>query len=114
MTTKHTPGPWFVLKSTQYMAIFSGQDEHDDTGRNIVDIAANEKVTPDDKRKAPYWIHDAEDAANARLIAAAPDLLHALRLMLREHDALQMAEGSTDDRWAAATLARAVLNKLGD
>lgn len=44
--------------------------------------------------------------ANARLIAAAPNLLHALRLMLREHDALQMADGKTEDRWPAAATAR--------
>ena len=49
--------------------------------------------------------------SNSRLIAAAPDLLHALNLMLREHDALQMAENSTEDRWPAATLARAVISK---
>ena len=50
-------------------------------------------------------------AANARLIAAAPDLAWALERMLREHDALQMAIGSTEDRWEAATYARATLAK---
>ena len=50
-----------------------------------------------------------ELAASLRLAAAAPDLLHALRLMMREHDALQMAEGSTNDRWPAATIARAAI-----
>ncbi len=48
---------------------------------------------------------------DARLIAAAPDLLAALRLMLREHDALQMAKGNTGDRWPAATKARAAIAK---
>ena len=51
------------------------------------------------------------EETHADLIAAAPDLLHALRLMLREHDALQLAEGSTEDRWTAATLARVAINK---
>lgn len=51
--------------------------------------------------------------ANARLLAAAPDLLHALRLMLREHDALCLADGMTEDRWPAATLARAVIAQAG-
>ena len=48
---------------------------------------------------------------DARLMAAAPDLLDALRLMLREHDALQMAKGETGDRWPAATKARAAIAK---
>ena len=48
---------------------------------------------------------------DARLIAAAPDLAWALQRMLAEHDALQMAAGSTEDRWEAATYARATLAK---
>lgn len=62
----------------------------------------------------PVTVCSARSEADARLIAAAPDMLHALRLMLREHDALQMAAGSTEDRWPAATLARSILNRLGD
>ena len=53
-----------------------------------------------------------EQMANARLIAAAPDLLWALEKMLREHDALQLAENKTNDRWAAATYARATIAKV--
>lgn len=60
-------------------------------------------------RIATLW--DGTDYQTAALIAAAPDLLHALRLMLREHDALQLAKGSTEDRWTAATIARAAINK---
>ena len=51
------------------------------------------------------------DESDARLIAAAPDLLHALNLMLREHDALCLANGTTEDRWPAAGIARAAINK---
>jgi hypothetical protein len=99
MTTKHTPGPWLyhIEPGSTHAAIV------DIDGTHIVDLLTIENSTA----------HSSLNN-NARLIAAAPDLLHALRLMLREHDALQMAEGSTHDRWAAATLARAVLNKLGD
>ena len=104
MTTKHTPGPWSTWEF-EPRAIAVGPDAGGLAVAEIVSTNAHGITTAQTEERG---------AANARLIAAAPDLLHALRLMLREHDALQMAEGSTDDRWAAATLARAVLNKLGD
>lgn len=49
--------------------------------------------------------------SNSRLISAAPDLLEALEKMLREHDALQLAENRTGDRWLAATVARLAIRK---
>jgi predicted HD phosphohydrolase len=104
MTTKHTPGPWSTWEFDA-RSIAVGPDAGGLAVAEIVSTNAHGITTAQTEERG---------AANARLIAAAPDLLHALRLMLREHDALQMAEGSTDDRWAAATLARAVLNKLGD
>ena len=70
-----------------------------------------------------YLINDGRDAVgeivytetrrpeDARLIAAAPDLLAALKNILREHDALQLAERRNGDRWTAATLARAAIAK---
>ena len=99
MTTKHTPGPWLyhIEPGSTHAAIV------DIDGTHIVDLLTIENSTA----------HSSLNN-NARLIAAAPDLLHALRLMLREHDALQVAEGSTHDRWPAATFARALLNKLGE
>jgi hypothetical protein len=51
---------------------------------------------------------------NVRLIAAAPNLLLTLKQMLREHDALQMANGSTEDRWPCATEARRLIDQLTD
>lgn len=61
MTTKHTPGPWTVI------------------GNEVRWLADDETVTT---------ITELEDltlrqAANARLIAAAPDLLDALRRVMR-------------------------------
>ena len=53
-------------------------------------------------------------ADNARLIAAAPNLLWTLKQMLREHDALQMANGLTEDRWPCATEARRLIDQLTD
>jgi len=61
--TKHTPGPWEVRQKDM---VWSAS-----TGRLIADC----EKTPYLKRPAPP---DSEDASNARLIAAAPELLEAL------------------------------------
>jgi len=98
MKTTYTSGPWH----TQGRYIVPA-DNGPSIGSAVALKAPSLKKQPD---------YDAQAYANARLMAAAPDLRHALNLMLREHDALQMAEGRTDDRWTAATLARELLNKL--
>jgi hypothetical protein len=68
MSTQHTPGPW-------------GTDhkDHDSPYQNI-------KIKAGSKTVCTIWIDDAPDhafnseqEANARLIAAAPDLLEALQ-----------------------------------
>ena len=69
MTTKHTPGPWYVGSGTY-------------EGRNIYSVAS---VTDDEGFTYQPIVATAEDDgidcwdANARLIAAAPDLLEALK-----------------------------------
>lgn len=69
MTTKHTPGPWYVGSGTY-------------EGRNIYSVAS---VTDDEGFTYQPIVASAEDDgikcwdANARLIAAAPDLLEALQ-----------------------------------
>jgi len=73
MTTKHTPGPWYVGSGTY-------------EGRNIYSVAS---VTDDEGFTYQPIVASAEDDgikcwdANARLIAAAPDLLEALQEMVR-------------------------------
>ena len=64
MTTKapHTPGPWKVVFIT------AGKELH-------YFIAPNEHAS----------VAEADNMADARLIAAAPDLLVALHAMLDEH-----------------------------
>lgn len=70
MTNQHTPGPW---KHVGLTMIQGAGDPH----RNIPGIVAN--VTP------AGTLHDATVcAANARLIAAAPDLLAACKAALPE------------------------------
>lgn len=93
-----TPGPWHV--QGRYIV---PADNGPSIGSAVALKAPSLKKQPD---------FDAVAHANARLMAAAPDLRHALNLMLREHDALQIAVGSTEDRWPAATLARTILNEL--
>lgn len=79
METKHTPGPWVSRTDTV---------ETND-GRTICDV-----------RHAGTWATD----ANARLIAAAPELLAALRMYVEGH-------GTVTGRWLE--LALAALAKAG-
>lgn len=64
-TNQHTPGPWQFDKSAL-------------TGR--IDIRKNH--ANGDSRILGYVWHDQNGESNAHLIAAAPDLLSALHLLL--------------------------------
>jgi hypothetical protein len=90
MTTNHTPGPWNT----------------DDTKSFYVFAAEQSGVT-----HGPF-VANASTAANARLIAAAPDLLAALRQCLVIVDAHRRAAGGEGDiaaMNARAAIARATL-----
>lgn len=85
MTPKHTPGPWEHRGLTMI------------SGRNVdgcMFTLAN--VTP-----AGDLHNAAECAANARLIAAAPELLAALRALLPDvdHEIEQRKHGGNDEDW---------------
>lgn len=97
MTTKHTPGPWSVTKAKHGV----------DMSHYVVALA-----TPDRNDRA-LVVHaeqgdDGQGDANARLIAAAPELLEALEWALRAMEARNplWAEG---ERFVAAraTIAKA-------
>ena len=79
MTAQHTPGPWrIVIESADpEWAIIV------DTGGGIV-ANVNSETGPD-ASSAPATRKMPRDA-NARLIAAAPELLAALERILRAHD----------------------------
>ena len=91
MTTQHTPGPWvgagpsFGDRLPRYTTSIMTDWEHEDDG--YIEIC-----------ELPFHHHDDENEANARLIAAAPDLLEALK------DALFHVENQGDvgvDEWIA-------------
>ena len=81
MTTKHTPGPWHIANGVQ---IRSNRDQ-------IAKI---------------WMMRDGEGRENARLIAAAPDLLEAL-IELADCGAEAWGEDRPCVKWARAAIARA-------
>jgi hypothetical protein len=79
---KHTPGPWTVY------------DDSNDGKTNRIEIAARGKTVARIYQSVPE-----EDLPNARLIAAAPDLLEALKMAvsaLERSDYIQMDGDSFD------------------
>lgn len=60
----HTPGPWRIVKTGNTRAIISCEG----APRTIASL----------DRQFPHLMDENENAANARLIAAAPELLDAL------------------------------------
>ena len=80
--TKHTPGPW----------VWNGKDmpfaDIEDARGNVI-AGMNESVRHDAQQAR------AEERANARLIAAAPELLAALRMVIAHDGRLTGADWDT-------------------
>jgi hypothetical protein len=91
--TQHTPGPWHVGEADGSLWV-SGHD----TNANVLCeiVGRDEGLRPGTTDLTP------EDCANARLIAAAPELLAACEQLLSRG----IADASTMKR-AAAAVARA-------
>ncbi len=90
----HTKGPWHVgERRGEHIAI-----KHSDHAPGAISWTLALAVA------RPTWAAQAE--ANARLIAAAPDLLEALRLIAEQDP----AENALDPQWAAR-IARAAIAK---
>ena len=83
--SKHTPGPWYVGTEfyDQGRHIYATQTVRDDEGEEWHPLIA----TTDDDERLIDW------QANARLIAAAPELLEALIEYKRMYEEAQSAGG---------------------
>jgi hypothetical protein len=96
--SKHTPGPW-VVNDIRDCGTFIQTKEEFENGRltiGVVESATNRT----------YYPTRYEAKANARLIAAAPELLDALQHVLAASDA-----GDMDSLANAASEARAAIAK---
>ena len=81
MTAKHTPGPWHI-------GMKPGPMIYGEHGEQVADMVVS-------------MINIVEHSANARLIAAAPDLLQALENLT---DAVQSGTSYADDTAAGKAL----------
>ena len=66
MTEQHTPGPWMITREYQSPASIEARDTF---GGALAKVYLTD---PQTRRRTPEYL------ANARLIAAAPELLHLL------------------------------------
>lgn len=85
MSAKHSPGPWSVYTSPD--------------GSKLVGIGDSNAEGVADCGFGIWRGGDAEAIANARLIAAAPDLLEALkeaRTQLEQYEAVETGEDYCD------------------
>lgn len=99
--TKHTAGPWAIEECRGDFEVYPVKGGPPKLGRwaEVATVSGN---------------YEAEDAANARLIAAAPDLLEALKAA---KEVVDVAEGMTSCRsdddfiWSAQKLINAAIAK---
>ena len=95
MTTKYTPGPWNFQPCDEYVNCFDVLCEED------YYVATTHDGVRGDKNAG----------ANARLIAAAPDLLEALQNIAEHWNQDQNEAAMADACWHAIHTARAAIAK---
>ena len=102
---KHSPAPW---KAEEWM-IGQGQEPRTEMvlHNNVHQIG---KLTWSDAADKPWDISKGEQQANARLIAAAPELLQACREALADLEGY-LAEWETDPAMETVQELRAVIAK---
>jgi len=88
MTTKHTPGPWKAqqdCRSYRNAGIFDGKNPDSQGNQNAWGIyGRHTRIAV--LHEAESWRCQELVNADARLIAAAPDLLEALERLTRFHE----------------------------
>lgn len=108
MSAQHTPGPWILTGGIQLVgnpmkdgvhSLYVGEIRHDAHIGSVCTIQSADHVPPD-------GITRDTAAANARLIAAAPELLEALQLIV-QWDAEYLALCEHHIMRAAAAIAKA-------
>lgn len=103
---EHTPGPWRAEHTGYYWQVSSAEGTVTDAcPSQFIGGGTIENPSPREK-------------ANARLIAAAPDLLEALQKLVALHDTFCARHGNQEDaynlvatRWADFDAARAAILK---
>lgn len=100
----HTPGPWMVGdevgKTQMHLMVYCD----DALGSRIADCS-----------NSGHGLTDEQDRANVRLIAAAPDMLHALRdaeeALRRSYDATEYPADGTSVQERALKVVQAAIAK---
>jgi hypothetical protein len=94
-----TPGPWVVRGSVVETEVLQGQARP--AGNFVADCDVS------------HFLPESERDANARLIAAAPDLYRALSLLMDQPtmNPLNMKPQQRANLWATHEIARAALSK---
>lgn len=96
---KFTPGPWVVEQSEKTPIYVSPVGRHENIS------ICNVMVMDEDDSESGDWINGDETKANAKLIAAAPDLYLAL-IEARQVIATALAVGAPDWFDSAAKIAQ--------
>lgn len=100
---KGTPGPWRVSEKRGDMIDI----RHNDNGIGAISLNLAHVVA------RQSWLKEAE--ANAKLIAASPDILSALQHLVEVYDSEDGKQWTTASKKAAIAEARAAIDKaLGE
>lgn len=115
--TKHTPGPWKIKSISQETgSIGVGSEEHRILIADVTNAASLGDMLAGAMRRGggSFSSNDCETQfANARLIAAAPELLECLKAMVAETveyatiNKLGDAEQQHNVKWARSIIAKA-------
>ena len=97
MTTQHTPGPWVWMQEYGAYWVLAHENLYKISGQYVLDNGAGDGLDSNIDVNGP----------DARLIAAAPDLLEALRAMVEMMDCGD--ESGAGSEWH--TKARAAIAK---